>query len=293
MLLLGVTSCNKDQDGVYNPQKKISKIYLSYESEYCWSGDTDIYSEPRHLSEEWEWSGKQLVSRTLYSSDGSICEKYTYTYDDKRLSRIDWNDLSQNVTGYTTFAYDGKELTSADVYEGYVTPSYDCTYRFTHTDGKITSVELFGGNKKAGVHNNDIIMDILFPMDVWAKYLQVRKASKDLDAVGDRLELTWSGNNISQIKFSDGATYAFTYDGKKSPFYGMWRYLEFNSEDLNKENVQTRTYSGPNMYRSNTTYSYTYSDDYPMTCSVKYSSNNLQTMNWENSIERYEYEYLK
>lgn len=298
VLLLGVASCNKDQDGVYNPKKKISKIYLSYESEYCWDGETDTYSAPRHLSEQWDWDGNLLVSRTSYGSGGSIVDTYTYTYDGKRLSRVDWNDLSQNVTGYTTFSYDGKELMSADVYSGYGTPSYDCTYRFTHTDSKITRIEYSGGNKKAGFHNNNIIMDILFPMDIQTKnraaYLQARKASKDLDVY--IYEITWSGNNISQIKMSKGswsATFAYTYDGKKNPFYGMWRYLEFDPEDLDKNNVQTRTYSNTDMYRSNSTYTYTYSDDYPMTCTVKSSENDLQTMNWENSTDRYEYEYLK
>lgn len=301
MLLLSMTSCNKDQDGVYNPKQKISKIYESSNWTY---NDGDTYNTPRHLSEQWEWDGKMLTSRTLFFESGSISSTYTYTYEDKRISRMDYSDLTQNVQGYLTFAYDGKELVSADLYEGWNGRlDHLCTYRFTHTDGKITAIDAAYVDKGShGNLNSSMILDVVLPLDFQAKNIVTYKKAKDVSNVY-RYELTWTGNNVSQIRMTAGeygGTIAYTYDDKKNPFYASWRSTWLVEEDyvgvdiIQKNNPLTVTYNSTDYEQSNATYTYTYKNDYPETCTEnRKRSISGDPDNGYTGTARYEYEYLK
>ena len=294
LLLLGITSCNKDQDGVYNPKKKISKIYCSYDYQ---DGDESSISAPRYMSEQWEWNGKQLLSRTLFDTDGSIDGKYTYTYEDKRLSRIDYTNMSPAAaSSYTTFSYDGKELIQADFYyDGRL----ESTARFTHTDGKITAID-FSGELKGAIHNSNAMLNMIMPMEIQMSNAYRRlNAKKAMKSDKCRIEMTWTGKNISQMTSNaegETLTYAFTYDDKKNPYYGMgveWISAlvepEISEPELSvydKNNVLTATYTS-GLFRETATYTYTYKDDYPATCSIKDTYSDFV------STTRYEYEYLK
>lgn len=305
MLLLSMTSCNKQKDGVFNPKQKISKIYYSYNSIYSWDFDTSYYSASRHLREQWEWDGKQLVSRTIFFESGSICETYTYTYEDKRLSRMDYSDMTQPVSGYITFSYDGKELSSADMYEGWNGKLDHCaTYRFTHTDGKITAIDVSYEAKNPGARKNSMMLDMILSFDFHAKNVVASQQAKDASDDIIRYELTWTGNNVSQIRMTNGdygGTFAYTYDDKKNPFYGSWRTLwleldgDANAIDIiHKNNPVTATFTSTDYDHNNYTYTYTYKDDYPVTSTVKtVESSSGSYFRYYESTDRYEFEYLK
>ena len=84
------SSCHKE--GVFNPKKKISKIYTS--SSYTFNGNTTTFDKT--LSEEWTWNKNNTLAKI--DAHGSLSETTeTYTYDKKRVTRID--GVSTNTSG--------------------------------------------------------------------------------------------------------------------------------------------------------------------------------------------------
>lgn len=310
MLLLSMTSCNKDQEGVYNPKQKISKIY--YSGSITYNDDGETYSTPRYLSEQWEWDDNLLKSRTILSSSGSISERYTYTYEKKRLTRIDYTAVADagRPAQYTTFSYDGKELVQADYY-------YDNrleeTVRFIHTDGKITAMDISYVGGKGLKHSDNAMLDMLLPLDLQMsnayRQMNVKNATKDANV--NRVEVSWTGNNISMMRMSYEdytQTCAFTYDDKKNPYYGMcllWSYIYEELDEMldspeygstyDKNNILTATYSDSEYYEETCTYTYTYKNDYPENCTINRNrSRGGGFLDYGyKGTDRYEFEYLK
>lgn len=309
LLLLATVSCNKDQDGVYNPKQKISKIYESGSRTY---NDGDSNNTPRHLSEQWEWDGNLLNSRTILSSSGSISDKYTYTYEKKRLVRIDYTAVADagRPTEYTTFSYDGKELVQAD---HYYDNRHEESVRFTHTDGKITAIDITYAEEKGSTHPVNAMLSMLLPPDLQMNdaFRQMNAKNAAKNAYVTRLEVSWTGNNISMMRMTYDdytQTCAFTYDDKKNPYYGMclfWLYIYDEVDEMldspeyasvhDKNNVLTASYSDSDYHEETCTFTYTYKNDYPETCTVnrKRSRGGGYIDYGYTGIDRYEYEYLK
>ena len=97
-LLACFASCNKTEDGVYNPSKKIHKIYEVNEN-----GEAT-------LSQDWHWDGDMLTSIDNYYALLTLTDHFTYD-DQSRLTRID------NGSSHSEFFYDGKELRTVIVFE--------------------------------------------------------------------------------------------------------------------------------------------------------------------------------
>lgn len=92
-LLFVFTSCEKD--GVYNPKKKISKIYMQYED------------AEKELFQTWTWNGN-LLSQIV----DTYGVKQVFEYDGKRIDKIRYteNRTDYNRTATTDFIYDGKKI---------------------------------------------------------------------------------------------------------------------------------------------------------------------------------------
>ena len=69
VLCVALTSCEKENDGKYNPKKKIQKVYK------------DFYGE-KVLAQVWNWDGK-LLSRIDCYFNGEVAHTIHYTYDSK------------------------------------------------------------------------------------------------------------------------------------------------------------------------------------------------------------------
>ena len=294
MLLLAASSCQKD--GVYNPQKKISKISRSSSStpsdEFGYA-----YYTPMRLNEQWTWDGDKLVSRTQFDGDGEAAAQFTYSYDGKRLTSI-----AYTTNGYyckTDFSYDGKKLSSA---EHYSDGRHYCSVQFSHSNGKISAIDItyhrfVGKNAFVGAS----MLDMLLPLDI-----QMSGVSRQANAKGEsedhiaKIELTWDGNNITKMVSTlegDVQTGVFTYDDKRNPFCGMgvmYLHLLVDIDDWRQEpsyfvydrnNVLTCEYTHSSA-RTSTTYAYTYEDDYPTTCTVNWMDEHAYR------TTRYQYEYL-
>ena len=102
--------CQKD--GVYNPSKKISKIYYT------------STSGVKSLKQIWTWNGK-LLDKIDYYDGGSIYKTYNFTYDGKRLTRM--SNYANNR--YIEYKYDGSHLSEANVFSS---GSLEYIYKFTY-----------------------------------------------------------------------------------------------------------------------------------------------------------------
>lgn len=320
MLLLSMTSCNKDKEGVYNPKQKISVIYNQGSSTYYylrdgeWVESTDIGSETKmYKSQEWTWDGKQLQQIKGYTSEGALSYTQTFTYEKKKLIRVDYVDAENSYSSYATFEYDGKLLTKATAYNG---GGEVITCEYTHTDKKITNITYTvyeDDAKGASVINATKQLAVLrmtlpqgqISRNIISEQEAKMKSRKEIEFIA-RLTLTWTGNNITSVTatydgYTGSETNSFTYDTKKNPYH---LYMDDNSigyaEDgsglsfLNENNILTARYYHDNNQGGtiSRTYTYTYDkNDYPVVCTYcfKYSTESSRsTDTWSTT-----YEYVK
>lgn len=320
MLLLSMTSCNKDKEGVYNPKQKISVLYEqssdiweNYDGERWTESDISSYTK-LHKSQEWTWDGKQLQQIKGYTSEGALSYTQTFTYEKKKLIRVDYVDAENSYSSYATFEYDGKLLTKATAYNG---GGEVITCEYTHTDKKITNITYTvyeDDAKGASVINATKQLAVLrmtlpqgqISRNIISEQEAKMKSRKEIEFIA-RLTLTWTGNNITSVTaiydgYTGSETNSFTYDTKKNPYH---LYMDENSvyaEDgsglmfLNENNILTARYYYDNQNEpgstTSRTYTYTYdNNDYPVACTYcfKYSTDTFRKTYTTTTT----YEYLK
>jgi hypothetical protein len=81
-------SCSKEEEGVYSPKKKISKVYYEWED------------APKELIETWTWNG-DLLTKIEYGNDVLL-----FKYKNDRIDYI----TDEGNTGGMYFIYDGSEI---------------------------------------------------------------------------------------------------------------------------------------------------------------------------------------
>ena len=301
LLMVGVSSCNKQKDGVYNPKQKISAVYEEYRSTssyynsstYTWEDNTPSVT-PFHKAEEWTWDGKKLQEIRYFDSDGSIEYSMLFTYDGKRLSRVDYKDYDNlNDVWYTTYEYDGKELATITTYEGGRVYS---TCAITHADKKISEIveTYYDYEKGARGGNYKATLRMLFPVGDMSERLiekcEAKAKTKGTSTYVARISLTWTDNNVTRIiyKWSDGETEMqnMTYDTKKNPYYGFMALGDqdegFDPWNLSENNVIADGGESPytyqydkNDYPTSRMYSYSYREDY-----YRYTSTSTTTFEY-------------
>lgn len=259
LILASMTSCTKE--GVYTPKKKIQRVYFS-------STNTDKY-----LCQSWDWDDNLLEAINFYSSSGSSNGTENFSYDGKRLIRVDDYLNSE----YTTYDYDGKNLKSANYY---YKNALEVTATYDYSDGKLNKIVLteYGGWKFAGECHMQLSY-LPFTKDFAEVITKIRakvaeyNSSKSIYVLN--LQLTWSGDNISKIvaTTSEGriGTVTLQYDSKNNPFKGFLHLYSFDvlgdveGGDLfmSKNNITSAisSFEGEN-YVFNFNYQYD-GDDYP------------------------------
>jgi len=282
VLTIFITSCQ--EDGVYNPKKKIEKIYLSY------------YGDDKILKETWTWD-KNLLTKVAYRA-GRIYD--VFEYDGKQLSKV--TSYDEGVAyGYYVFTYEKsklvkiEEILNGKVYET-ITVEHDgkkivkMTLKFVEDDYK---------NIKS-VRNNKTFTTIMrnfLPQPIIDKIIEssMRKAN-DYESI---VEFVYDGDNVSKITMKEDDDYSismtYTYDDKLNPFYNNL-YISGESDAVgafSKNNpltsMVTEIYEGEK-FESNITYSYVYDGKFPteVTCIYKYDEDD----DYEYKVI-YSYEYLK
>lgn len=242
------SACSKDPEGVYNPSKKIQKIYEV--------NDNGV----KELKEMWNWDGDLLTS--INCVDDSYPYTMTFSYDSKnRLVAID------EEGSHSEFIYDGKYLqkivsTSAGIEVG--------TMEFEHEKGKISVIkisDIFNGadwDVKVAATPLRLVIPEAYP----AMEKALQKSSKEAKGDPIIMKLNWKGDNVNSvdITFSSwGMTMTqrteLTYDKKNNPMYGLFSTLGSEVATnlfVNKNNPLTikNTYMEVEMISWDFTYEY-------------------------------------
>jgi len=278
MLLLGVlvltslSSCKKEEkEGVYTPKMKIQRVYYS-----------STYTE-KYLSESWNWDGKLLKSIDHYWSGGSLSWTEDFTYESKRLVRVDDYVNSE----YVTYSYDGNHLKSA---EYYYKSSLASSTAYTYDNGKLSKMVVtdYGSKKsKKDSHlQNSVLPFQSEVVEVVSKFMakaSANRTEKDIDVF--TLQFTWDGDNVSKITVTlEGylASAALQYDSKNNPlkgFHNLYSDIDEVEGMLNwsKNNVTKMIVTESDGENEVIDYTYQYNDnDYPTMAIQRYADEDYQ-----------------
>ena len=259
LILVSMTSCTKEKEGVYTPKKKIQRVY--YSSTYT----------NKYLSQLWNWDGKLLKSIDYYWS-GGIDWTADFTYDGKRLERVDDYLNSE----YVTYAYDGKYLKAASYY---YRGNLEATTAYSYADNKISKMVITYYDSKKSMEKRHLF-DAMLPFqqevaEVADKFMDKVATNETLKSLETfTWQLTWDGNNVSKVSLTvEGyiATATMQYDDKNNPFKGFHDlYTDVDDDEgilfsLSKNNITKMivNYSDGDTFITNFTYQYN-SDDYPI-----------------------------
>ena len=288
-------ACSKDEEGVYNPKKKIANIYESSMSVYSWHDDinnrwiADTSAEDKTLAEAWTWDGKKLSKITFYEhsnvlekADPVVSDVVTFTYDGKKVTRAEGN------YEYMTFTYDSKELKSVEIYDKEEANALIAKFDFEHKDGKIVKINVtiegdIDMDKSSTVNLEKVLFRNILP-NVDNAEKTVAKINAVVSKSGAKAQmtvpfvLTWDGDNVSEMAatitmygISQTAKITYTYDDKNNPYqnylFGMINMLDNGDmATLNKNNVTKSVTTVSYLGQTDTeemNYTYTYDGKWP------------------------------
>lgn len=245
LLALAFSSCKKD--GQYAPKERISKIYVSTSN-----------SPEKHLECVWTWDDKKLSKIDYLFWNGDLFWTETFKYDSKnRIERVE--DLEYNE--YVQYTYDGNKLKSMEYYsEGELWQ----TSTFTYDGNKISRIDIVS-------KDSDIIMDKKARFSLIPKEFKNKISPKNDGSDSEfSIELTWDGNNVSYLKttyaYSDTYGYSYTtveecnytYDNKLNPIKGLWNIASMTDEEsimllgvFSENNITSVTFKATDTYTEN------------------------------------------
>lgn len=275
VLMFVFASCTKD--GVYKPKKKISKIYVTVQ--------TDLSNNQKMLKETWTWDGK-LLSQIAYP-DGDVAH---FTYKKSQLTTITNGDCRTELT------YDSKNK-FIDNIKVYFDDKLYSTTTFQHEKKLITSYKVeFTGEEADKAKCARLIENIFrfiapeIAQNEVANYVKaIERKSKGDESY--TVNLVYDDKNITEqtVKFDNTQNvFTYTYTEYLNPFYGLLTEMEFS------KNVPATCVLATNE-RPDFNYSYTYVVD------DKYPTAVTETLHWElaggsmgyNETTLTEYEYVK
>ncbi|MCQ2270673.1 MAG: hypothetical protein MJZ52_05545 [Bacteroidales bacterium] len=250
--------CQKD--GVYNPSKKISKIYYT------------TTSGNKLLDQIWTWNGK-LLDRIDFYSGGTVSHSYNFTYDGNRLTRM--NDYKHNE--YVEYKYDGNHLSETNVFSG---GNLRYIYKFSYKSGKLESMTLTSTSKGSDKKMEINPLTFMFGPEISQCIEKAEKThsakNNGKSAYIETYKFTWEKGEISKLVISyqgDGyaeVTFRYTYDKKNNPFFGSFISPEYMLLDgcLCKHNVTKIDYTemeDGDIETWTSTYDYSYNkNNYPI-----------------------------
>lgn len=288
------SACHKD--GIFNPKKKIHKIYGS--SSYTVDGNTHNYS--KELQEVWTWNKNNTLAKIETYSGSDIYSTETFSYNNKKqILKAEGTVPSENSTFSIEFKYKNNKLIEASYY-------YDNnltgTYKFTHNKNQITKIEEYYDMSKGSVTNHIRALRFILPDQL---YQTIEEQEKKMPTCGSKgylatvYEFTWDKDNIVKMvttepnETGDGEGYSFTtefqYDNYNNPYNGFWdaEGVEiFGGFCSSKNNiVKKNIIYKEGDFNESYTYDYTYIDKFPLTASHTQAEANYS---YTNTLE-YEY----
>lgn len=256
ILFASMTSCTKE--GVYNPKKKILRIY--------YSASSDWVNVNKYLAQAWNWDDNKVKSIDHYTSSGNTSYTENFTYDGKRIIRVD----DYKNAEYTTYDYDGSHMKTVNYY---YRNKLESTMTFTYTSGKVSQIMVTVYDAKKGERHLASSIIPFFPEKINNAMSAFAEKSATKGVVNINYQLTWTDDNVTKVIGSaegEMITMTFTYDAKKNPFYGFLSSSlgEDGFDSYYSKNNPTR-YMETDIEGDNAIYTYTYQydgDDFPTMC---------------------------
>lgn len=260
------SSC-KDPAGVYNPDKKIQKVFTVNED------------GGKVLAEVWQWGGDVLTAIDYYDYDGSLALTNRFSYDSKnRLIAADGGNA------HSDYLYDGNKIEKIVMTaDGSEVATYEFEYKGNKISEFVIDIDLFGdwGDDDFGWDKKDVVLPLRLMMPEICQEVEaaVKKCSKDSKGNQVKIKLNWGGNNVKSMDMSFNAwgmniteTVEFTYDNKKNPKYGSFAAMSSNAAEnlfLNKNNPLTVKIGYLGQILGTSEYTYEYEDNYPVKVACK------------------------
>ena len=222
------TACQKDGDGIYKPDKKLSKIFI--EERFS----PELVSERELI---WEWDDNLLKSITINVTE-TLKFTFTFEYQNRRVKTIvctdddGWNP----ITSYYHFHYDGKLLSYIEGFQD--TGNEEVLYRpcakysFSHNDRQQISEIVFEDYGMASKSFGDPLGQILpivlpgIPLADAEKIFQTHKENsspKSFEKIV--ITLTYDGDNVKEYRMEDQYCeyyYTYQYTGQSDPLYRLF-----------------------------------------------------------------------
>jgi len=218
---ISFNSCKKDE--VYNPERKIKKIYEKFED------------SPRYLQQEWTWDENKLMRIDYYyHGNNNIENSEYYTYEENKLTKVEDNEGYFQIS-YTGFKYSKIEYFKKD--DNLLIASWDFSYR----NNKVSKIILTYDYSfwipdkigRGGFLSSLISKDFISAIENSAK--EQTKGSSYPKAV--TLTYKYNGDNIKEEKWKTDNTGGLTdmvvfyksYDKMLSPFHKHVGLMNFES----------------------------------------------------------------
>ena len=277
------SACNKDQDGVFNPAKKIQKIYT-------------VEDGAQVLSEVWNWDGNLLTSIDLYEG-GVLSSTTKFEYDGNRLITL------RDGYSYATFNYDGKKIDYVNVYyTGYEDPL--AVYSFEYNGKKLSQIkmvldysDIYGKKSLVNPLKYALPASCAVVENVVAQHVSEAKEATETIT----MKLTWTGNNVTAVEATEETSFLgytqsvsdlsqCTFDNKENPIKGfissLFAVTEVENLYCNKNNMLSITTSQNGVLYSSTTNVYEYEGDFPSKVTSTTTDNEGEVF-----VSSYVYEY--
>lgn len=263
IITLMFSSCEKEPIGVFNPKKKIYKVYQ--QTEYA----------SKHLTETWTWDNNKLM-QVDYSpnANSNIIYKDNFEYDGNFMSKI-VRTYVYDLMGYTiSFIYDKEKLVT--IHSMFTLDmAYPTQMNFFYEGNKISKMEMIPNLSEYSQKSDFVFSSLRYVLPT--QIIDIIKETHKNTGKGIAAEnvitvlFTWEGDNVIKTITETQAfgvlqtgVSEISYDKMNNPCYGY--FLGGDIGGLTKNNptkVITITNNDTNS-RIEQTYSYKYENKFPI-----------------------------
>lgn len=251
-LVTTITSCNKDEAGVYNPDKKIAQIFEKQ------------YNEQEYLTEQWTWDGNVLTKIDYYDL-GEAAGLENFEYIDNKLNKV-----IDNYLYYSLYFYDEantKHYSKIEYYDNHDNKLSEITFQYTEDKVTSMSITTTAVTKQFLTMFKRGFIGKMIPAQSMNQIANiVEKNHANNSKTTTNVAFVYEGDNVISMSVGNYITTFAGYDQYKNPIYNWTPFRNYYEEtnptvfQYNNPGSMTISFNGLNF---NTTFSYTYDGDYP------------------------------
>lgn len=251
-LVTTIISCNKDEAGVYKPNKKISQVY------------TKDYNDQEYLTEQWTWDG-DLLAKIDYYEQGEQQGFENYEYVGDKLNKV-----IDNYLYYSLYFYDeadDKHYSKIEYYDNNNTKMSEITFQYTEDKVTQMSITTIAVTKQLLTMLERGFIGKMVPVQGMQNIVKEIKANQVNNSKSTtNVVFVYEGDNVISMTVGNYITTFAGYDQYKNPVYNWTPFRNYYEEtnptvfQYNNPGSMTTSYGGVDLV---TTFTYTYDGDYP------------------------------